>query len=185
MNSNDYVMIIGQVMGGLAVLLGFLSYQAKTSKMLLVLQTMTCLVFCIHYVMIGATLAFALNVVGFVRNIVYANRDRKFFLYKYIPILFAGIMGGIGILTWQDMYSLFAIVGLIVNTLCMSMRNPQSIRKSILVTSPLVLIYDVFVFSVGGIVYELVAIISAVIGIVRHRTRYDSDVLEKRPNCLE
>ena len=42
-------------------------------------------------------------------------------------------------------------------------------RKSILVTSPLVLIYDVFTLSIGGIVYETVAIVSSIIGIVRYR----------------
>ena len=41
------------------------------------------------------------------------------------------------------------------------------IRKSILVTSPMVLTYDMFVMSWTGAVYETVAIVSSAIGIYR------------------
>lgn len=167
MNIN-YGNLIGQFLGIVAVVLGFLSYQMKTSKKLLVVQTVTCAVFCIHYMMIGAISAFVLNAVGIVRNIVYANRDKKIFSYEFYPVFFAVIMGVMGILSWQDMFSLFIILGLIINTLCLYLKNSQSIRKSILVTSPLVLIYDVFAGSIGGIIYESAAIISSVIGIIRY-----------------
>ena len=72
------------------------------------------------------------------------------------------------IITWDNIYSLLVITGLVINSLCMSFKNPHNIRKSILVTSPLVLIYDIIVSSVGGAVYESIAIISAVIGIIRY-----------------
>ena len=49
------------------------------------------------------------------------------------------------------------------------MRDPQNIRKSILVTSPLVLIYNIFEFSIGGIANESLSIVSSLIGIVRDK----------------
>jgi hypothetical protein len=61
------------------------------------------------------------------------------------------------------------LLGLVINTVCMAFPDAQKVRKSILVTSPLVLTYDVFVLSVGGIVYESVAILSSLIGILRNR----------------
>lgn len=169
MGNQYYITLIGQILGGIAVVLGFLSYQTSTAKKLLAIQTATCVVFCAHYLLIGAYSAFALNAVGIVRNVVYYHKDKKFFSGKLFPILFAVIMAILGALSWQGLYSLFVIVGLVVNTLCMSLSDPQNIRKSILVTSPLVLIYDVFVLSIGGIVYESVAIISSIIGIIRAR----------------
>ena len=69
----------------------------------------------------------------------------------------------------------YVVLGLVINTLCFSLPNPQNIRKSILVTSPLVLIYDIFVLSIGGAIYESVAIISSIIGIIAHNKKLKAE----------
>lgn len=165
----DYINIIGQILGVITIPLGFLSYQAKTAKKLLILQVLNAFVFCIHYLMIGAISAFAMNAIVVIRNIVYANKDKKIFSYRFYPILFAIIMGGVGILSWQNAYSIFVVLGLVLNTLALSSGDAQYIRKSILVTSTMVLIYNILVFSIGGTVYESVTIVSSIIGIIRYR----------------
>ena len=161
----------GQFLGVVAVVLGFLIYQVRTQKKLLLMQTITIIVFIVHYLLIGATSGMALNVVGLIRNLVYARRDRKIFSGKFWPIAFSVLMGIIGLLSWQSWYSVFVVLGLVINTYCMSFTSPQSVRKSILVTSPLVLIYDLFARSLGGSIFEAVAVISAAIGILRNRTK--------------
>ncbi len=160
--------IIGQVFGVIAIILGFLSYQMKTQKQLLVCQTATSLVFCIHYFLIGATTGMAMNMVNVVRNIFYYRRNQKGDKSLIVPIIFTSILAVIGILTWNGWYSIFVFLGLIINSMCMSFADPQNVRKSILVTSPMVLIYDAFALSLGGFIYESVAIISSVIGILRN-----------------
>ena len=161
------IYIIGQILGIVAIALGFASYQTKTQKQLLILQFATCAVFCLHYLMIGAVTAMAMNSIGVVRNAIYYFREKKKSSSLVFPIIFAVIMGIVGIVTWEAWYSVFVFAGLVINTLCLAFKDPQNVRRSILVTSPLVLIYDVFVLSIGGIVYESVAIISSVVGIVR------------------
>ena len=101
---------IGQALGIFAVLLGFISFQARTRKMLL-------------------------------------------------P----------GALAWQDWYSLMPMISLIINTYFMSREDPQLVRKSILVSSPIMIVYDVLVASYGGIMFESVIIISSLIGVLRYR----------------
>jgi len=160
---------IGQSLGVVAVILGFLSYQVRTRKKLMLLQTATTLVFVLHYLLIGAMSGMALNAVGLLRNIVYSNREKKFFSGRFWPIAFAVIMGFMGLLSWQGWYSIFVVVGLVINTLALALPDPQKIRKSILITSPLVLTYDAFALSVGGIIYESVAILSSLVGILRFR----------------
>ena len=169
MENLNIIYLIGQLFGVVAVILGFVSYQMKTSKGLKLAQMSTSVVFCIHYCLIGARSAFAMNIVSSVRNYVYSNSDKKIFSYKIYPILFAVITAFMGFMSWEGAHSLFVIAGLVINTLAMSMKNPQSIRKSILISSPLVIIYDIFVKSFGGLVYEVVAIVSAIIGIIRYR----------------
>ena len=114
----DITMLIGQALGIVAVILGFITYQMKSTKALLVVNMITCGVFCAHYLLIGAISGFALNAVAFVRNVVYTNRNKKIFASPLWPFIFAGIMLIAGILTWQDWRSVLAVCALVINTLC-------------------------------------------------------------------
>ena len=58
---------------------------------------------------------------------------------------------------------------LAINTVFMALGVPQWLRKSILLTSMLILIYNILEFSVGGMINEVLAISSVVVGIVRFR----------------
>ena len=168
---NNIVYIIGQGLGVVAIALGFLSYQLKTREALVFAQFATAVCFVLHYLMIGAYSGMALNIIAVIRNFIYFRLGKKGPVAKGWAIAFSVIMGIMGVLSWQNWYSIFVVLGLIINSYCMSFSNPQNIRKSILVTSPLVLIYDVLVFSFGGAVYETIAIVSAVIGIIRTRKK--------------
>ena len=59
--------IIGQFLGIVAVVLGFVSFQMKTSRGILALQLATALVFAAHYYFIGTLTATALNLLGAVK----------------------------------------------------------------------------------------------------------------------
>ncbi|MBQ8387761.1 MAG: YgjV family protein [Clostridia bacterium] len=165
----DPIFVTGQILGIVAIGLGFLSYQMKTPGQIALVQALTAFVFVIHYLMLGAITGMAMNIVCFIRGIVYYFRNKKGSSERITPVIFAVIMAGMGILTWNAWYSVFIFLGQIISTLCMAFKNPQNIRKGILVTSPMVIVYDVFTLSIGGIVYESVAITSSLIGIVRNR----------------
>lgn len=167
--------IIGQLLGGIAILLGFLSYQARTQRGLLLFQIATALTFSAHYLLIGAIPGMALNLIVAVRNTVYYYRSKRAARDALTPILFALIMTGVGIWTWNAWFSIFVLLGQIINTLYMSCSDPQRVRKSVLVTCPMVLTYDVFAISVGGVIYESVAFTSALIGIFRNKSRNKED----------
>ena len=159
--------IIGQIIGIIAMAIFFISYQFKDAKKLMTFQCIAVLTICIHYLLIGATSGLLLNVVCLIRNICYAHRDKKFLSWKWIPIFFATVVGIVGILSWQAYYSIFIVLGLIINTLFLGQTDTQKLRYSILVTSPLVFIYNVFVLSIGGMANEVLAITSSIIGIIR------------------
>ena len=165
----DWIMLIGQALGVVAVILGFVTYQMKSPKALLIVNLITCGVFCAHYLLIGAISGAAMNAIGIFRNVVYTNRDKKFFASPVWPFVFAAIMLIAGIITWQDWRSVLMVFALVINSLALSMKNAQHIRFSLLITCPLVLIYDLLVTSYGGMVYEGMSIVSALIGIVRFR----------------
>ncbi len=168
---NQYLYYIGQMLGFVAVILGFISFQMKNAKRLLFVQIFIAVVFSAHYFLIGAMPAAVMNVVGIFRNIIFYFKDKKFYSPKVFPALFAIIMLGFGIYSWVGWHSIFVVAGLVIHTMCLPMKDPQNIRWSILVTSPMVLIYDAIELSFGGMIYESVVIISSIIGIIRFKKK--------------
>lgn len=161
--------IIGQALGIIGTILTFVSYQARTKRSLLIIQSSATLCICISYLLLGASSGFALNIVCLTRNaIFYMQKERTRAAYVSAGIL-ALVMTVVGSLSWEGWYSLLLIAALAANTIFISLGDNQLLRKSILVTSTMVLIYNVFVFSIGGITNEAVAIISSIVGIIRFR----------------
>ncbi len=164
---DQYLYLLGQILGFVAIILGFLTFQMKSRDKLVLIQIAATFAFVLHYLLIGAYSGMALNAVAMVRNIVFYYIGKNKPVPQVCSILFAVLLGVMGIVSWHAWYSVFSVAGLLINSYCMSFSDPQKIRKSILVASPLVLIYNCFVFSIGGIIYESIAVISSVIGIVR------------------
>lgn len=160
-------MIIGQIFGIIATLVTFFSYQANTKRRILIIQTFACIFTCIGYFFLEARSGLVLNIVCIVRNIAFYFQKEGTKASYLSAVLFAGIMIVLGAISWQGLLSLLIIIALAANTVFLSLGKPQLLRKSILITSSMVLIYNVFVFSIGGIANEALAIISSIIGLVR------------------
>ena len=163
--------IIGQVLGIIATILTFASYQMNTKKRLIMLSTLGTLATCLSFFFLEAWTGFALNIVCIVRNIVFYFLDEKSKVNYISASVLALIMVVLGVFSWQGPVSLLVIIPLAANTIFMSFGNPQLLRKSILFTSTAVMLYNVFVFSLGGIANEAVAVGSSAIGIIRFRQK--------------
>ena len=161
--------IIGQVLGVLATIVTVISYQMNTKKSLLLVQTAATACTCLAYLFLGAASGFALNVVCIIRNVVFYFQKGSGKGHMIPTLLLATAMVVLGALSWQGPVSLLIIAALAANTVFLSFGNPQLLRKSILGTSSLVLLYNIFVFSLGGIANESLAIVSSLVGIVRFR----------------
>ena len=163
--------IIAQSLGVVAVVLGFVNYQVKTREQVLIVHILTTVCFGFHYMLLGAWSGMAMNFVGTVRGVVFYFVGKNGKVSRAWAVSFAVLMGAIGIIGWEAWYSVFAVTGLVINSYSLSFSNPNNIRKSILVTSPLVIVYDAFVGSFGGVVYESVVIISSIVGLIRFRKK--------------
>ena len=163
--------IAGQIMGWLAALITFLSYQCKEHKKLIIVQTLSTLSICISYLLLGAWSGMLLNVVCIIRNFIIYRKDLKIFSYSFWPYVLAALMGVMGAVSWQGPMSLLVIVALAVNTLFLYFPNVQNLRKSIVITSTMVLIYNAYFSVWGGVFNEAIAISSSIIGIYRYRKK--------------
>jgi hypothetical protein len=164
----DAKIIIGQAFGILATVICLISYQMNTKKSLLIVQTAGTACTCISYFFLGATSGFVLNIVCIVRNFVFYFVGGKKSLYA--SLVFAVATCVVGAFSWEGFISLLIIIPLAVNTVCLSLGRPQLLRYSILFTSTSIMIYNIFVFSIGGTINEALTVISAFIGILRFRT---------------
>jgi hypothetical protein len=161
--------ILGQIIGILATAITALSYQMNTKKSLLLTQSLATALTCISYLFLGASAGFALNIVCLVRNgCFYYLKEGQTPIYISTAIL-ATAMVVLGVFSWQGPISLLMIIALAVNTVFLSLGKPQILRYSILLTSSMILIYNIYVFTIGGMLNESIAIGSSLIGILRFR----------------
>jgi len=159
--------ILGQALGALAVVLGFVSFQMKTSAGILSFQIAAALVFAVHYLLIDAWSAMALNLLACVQCVFYYLRDKRGSKSLVEPIVFTVLIVVTGALSWEDWYSAFIVLGLAINSISLALNDAQRTRWCMFVKSPLCLVYNALVMSGGGIVYECAVLLSSVIGTVR------------------
>ena len=163
--------IVGQIIGIVATAITAISYQVNTQKSLLFIQTLATAATCISYLLLGASSGFALNIVCIIRNLFfYFQKQGTKGIYASTSIFMAS-MATLGAFSWQGAISLLIIFALAINTFFLSLGKPQVLKYSILLTSGMILIYNVYVFTIGGILNESIAIISAVVGIIRFRSK--------------
>ena len=161
--------IIGQAVSIVAVLITFLTYQMRSKRAIMYTLSAATLVACIAYAMLGGVTALWLNAVSIVRNICFAYERKNRVVYLGLPILLAAVMTVLSVFLWEGYHSLFFVVGIALNTLALGYCGPNKLRWSLLLTCSLILIYNLFVPSIGGAINEIVAISSAVVGLIRYR----------------
>ncbi len=161
--------ILGHCIGGVAIVMFFLSYQVSEKKKLLVVQTLATALICLQYILIGAYSGFALNIICIIRNLLFYHRDKKPLSGVWLPIVLAVVMAGVSLFSWDGYHSLLIVGGLMINTVCMGVCDAQNLRKSVLVTCPMVFVYNLIALSYSGMISESISFISALIGILRFR----------------
>ncbi len=162
-------LIIGQVLGIIATILTFASYQSNTKKKLLIIQSAATTFTCVSFLFLNALTGFALNIVCLLRNFIFYFQSEKSKFHVPTVIFLTILMIGIGVFSWQGYLSLIPILALAANTVFMSLGKPQVLRGSVLVTSSMLAVYNILVFSMGGIANEVISIVSSAIGLVRFK----------------
>ena len=165
------IFMIGQLLGAVAVILGFLSFQMKKPRGILTLQIVTASVFSLHYLLIGALTAVALNLLAAMKCVCYYFRNRRGATERVTPLVFTLLIILTSILTWDGWYSAFIMIGLVISAISLAFADAQKIRFAMLIKSPCCLVYNAFALSVGGIVYECAVLVSSVIGIAKNGRR--------------
>ena len=162
--------MLGQIASIIGMGLTILSFQMKTRKQIIMLQTIGSAFFLLSYLLLESWAAVYLNIVFLIRNTVfYFSKDQKWAQHKaWLVVLLCAVIaaGFVGFRSWLD---LLPIVGSIFGTVAMYMKKENMLRLLKLGDSPCWLIYNCTVPSVGGIICEVLNMASIVVGLVRYK----------------
>ena len=162
--------MLGQIISILAMALTIVSFQMKTRKQIILMQTAGSALFLASYVLLSSWSAVYLNVIFLIRNVVfYFGKDKKWAKHWiWRPVLLCAVVaaGAVGFQNWLD---ILPIIGSVFGTVAMYMRSENMLRLLKLGDSPCWLIYNCTVPSVGGIVCEVFNMISIVVGLIRFK----------------
>ena len=153
-----------------AVVLFVLSYQIKSRKGLIAANAASRVLYVIQYLLLGAFEGALLDVSGFFVSVLCHQRDRAF-IKKYLifsVILSDLLIVGVGMLTYQNLYSLLPILGVIFETLALWLRRERHIRFTSLAAAPFWLAYNLYSAAYGSAIGNVIAVISISVAILRY-----------------
>lgn len=176
--SGSYLEILAQILGIFAFATSVLSFQMKTYRSIMIVQSICAALFTIHLGLMflsghaDALAGCAGNGICLVRDLIFLflgeREERRPWLKA---VIFSIIMVISGIFTWSSPVSLLCMIGLILNTVSFSIKDPQKVRRTILFAAPLFFVYELLNASIGGSINEVVSFTSAVVGLIRFRSK--------------
>lgn len=169
--------MIKQLIGLIGFLFLGLSNLSKNRKNIIIFQTISCIFFCIHYFLIGTLTASILNIIGFIKGIMFYSKNEtneKYIAYLIFYILLYLL---IGIFTYDNIISIFPIIAYILYTISV-FNEKEIIMKFINFSiSSMWLIYDIAYHSYAGIISDTLMLITVIIGI--YMVKKNTKVLKK------
>lgn len=166
--------LIAQIIGFCAMATAITSFQLKKRKHILVFQLICTAFWTLHFFVLGNLTGGVINGIQTVRCVVYFFKEnqkwaqKQFWLYFF---LVASIVAGV--LTWENIWSILPIIGMLVSTVSLWMKNPKHIRLLSLPVSGVWLVYDFICKSYAGVCNEIFLLVSVSLALWRldrHKT---------------
>jgi hypothetical protein len=163
--------VLVQGVGFLGMACAVIAFQHKEYRRLVWLRGATELFFAIQYLMLGAYSGAAVDLLGCLRNAAFLDCDKKGKSLRPWRIFFCFVFAGISLLTWAGPKSILSAVAKVASTIAYGSSNPRLIRLITLCSSACWLLYNALVFSLGGILCEVLTLSSVLIAILRFDVR--------------
>lgn len=159
--------IAAQIVGAFGILFSLLSFQFVKRKYILLSQMTASLLFSLQLFMVGAVTGGCLDMISFVRSLIFLNNQKKWASSKLWLVGFIMVMIATGILTWENAWSILPIIGSVLSTVALWMKEGKHIRMISLLVGPCWLVYNIINGAYTGAFNELLAMTSIVIGLIR------------------
>lgn len=170
----DWFDILAQAFGILGSVFIIGSFQMKSNKWLYIFQSIGGLLFTVNFFMVGSYTGSMLNAIGFFRGIILAMGEK--WTKKWIGALVTLAYVTAGVVTFMltcetvmdGVCTVLITLSGVATTLSMWTRNGKIIRwVNFGMNSPTWLVNNIYYFSLGGIITEVVSIVSVLVSFIR------------------
>lgn len=173
----DTYQIVAQGIGIVAMTLNIISYQMKKQRSIIILQLFGATLFTVNMFMIGAVVGGFLNAIGAIRALVYSN-EKRFRSDKFIWFI---VFGALSVISYLLTFLVFdkepnavnlileflPIVAMLASGIGFYRKSPRTVRRMALICSPSWLVYNIVNFAIGGIICEILALVSIISAMIR------------------
>jgi len=178
--------IFGMIFSIIGMAITAASFQAKKKKNLLLLQTAGNLFYLASYFFAEAGVAFVLNVLYVARNLIFYKLDdkgdkaNKPVSYTFIGLFIASFICYqvvIGAEMWWNIWNLLPLIGAIFGTVAVMQTNVNRLRLWKYGDSLCWLLFNghLGLACLGGIIGEVINLISLTLGMLRFKTKKVSE----------
>ena len=160
-----------QLLGFIPSIIAFTSLQSGSRKRILSLQCLCCILWVIHYALLGEGTAVIVNFVGLARAVICSYNDKKWAGSKFWLVFFLLCYALSPALSWDGPYSLLLAIAMMMTTFALWGHNMRMTRLLYLCNSPLILVYNLFARSYSSVIIEIFALASFLIAVWRFDIR--------------
>ncbi len=161
--------MIAHILGALAVITFFMSFQLKTRRNIIMVNLTSRMLYILQYICLGAFEGAVLDFMGFVFSFV-ARYKEKSFISKHFPVIIAAVNVLLliaGFAMYENLFSLFAIVGIVLEITALWLTKEKNIRILSLLSAPFWLVYNTANGAYGSSVGNVAVIASIAVAIYR------------------
>ena len=167
------MILLAQIIGVFAVITFLLSYQQKKRKNIIVWNATSRILYILQYLMLGAFEGVVLDILGTVSSVAAQKKDSKI-IKKNLIFFIIGINLLIltaGLFLYENIFSLFPIVGVILHTSAFWITEEKIIRRVSFIGSPFWLVYNLASLAYGSAIGDILSMISIGTAIYRYDIR--------------
>lgn len=158
----------GQIVGVFALLVAIYSFQQKERKGILFFQTISCILFMAHFLLLGAYTGAVFNLIGLARCLVFYHRGQKAWASSPVWLVAFFVVITVAVAaTWDNIYSLFPTIAMYFTTVSLWVSKARLVRLLSFPSSPLWLVYNIANRSYAGMLTESFVMVSILIAIIR------------------
>lgn len=189
-----------QILGFIGIGFNIISVQFNTHAKIMIMKTLGSLMFVIHYFLLGAFTGMVMDIIGMIRNVIFAECVRRGkTTYPWI-VLFSVITVGAGVASivmtwdatlqsmsrWTDSVTGMTVFALLISVLSVTAKflttvgygieNPHKVRMMNLPSSICWLFYNFICLSLSGAANEIFVITSIIIAEIRFGKKYNKKI---------
>ena len=168
----DLEFVLIQLLGFIPSIIAFTALQSGSRKRILALQSVCCILWIIHYALLGASSGVITNIIGLGRAAICSCNDRKWASHKGWLVLFLLCYAVVTpVLGWDGPHCLLLSAAMMLVTVALWSHNMRLTRLLYLINSPLILVYNLIARSYSSVIIEVFALISFIIAVWRFDIR--------------